>query len=147
MTQLYEAGVTKTTTAAAGPIVTLLAPSTARPDIREIGIFIAPTAAAAIVGLGRPAAVGAGAATGTLGQAMDAADPTALCTLTTSFATTQPTAPTNFFRRVDLPATVGAGLIWVWGINELSVPQSGNLVLWQISTAIVTYDVYVKWEE
>lgn len=145
--QLYEVGLTKTTTAAAGPILTLLTPSTARPDIREIGIFIAPTAAAAIVGLGRPAAAGTGAATGTLGQALDAGDPAATCTLVSSFATTQPTAPTNFTRRLDLPATVGAGVIWTWPPNTFNVPISSNLVIWQISAAITTYDIYVQWEE
>lgn len=145
--QLYEVGLSKTTTAAAGPILTLLTSSTARPDIREIGIFIAPTAAAAQIGIGRPAAAGTGTATGTLGQATDSGDPAATCTLVSSFATTQPTAPANFLRRADLPATVGAGIIWSWPPNSFNVPVSSNLVIWQISAAIVTYDIYIQWEE
>jgi hypothetical protein len=145
--QLYEVGLTKTTAAAAGPIVTLLTSATARPDIREIGIFIAPTAAAATIGLGRPAAAGTGTATGTLGQALDAGDPAATCTLVTSFATTQPTAPTNFMRRIDLPATVGAGVVWTYPPNTFNVPVSSNFVIWQLSAVAVTYDIYVQWEE
>jgi hypothetical protein len=146
MTQLYEAGVTKTTAAAAGPIVTLLAGAASRPDIREIGIFVS-SAVAATIGIGRPAAVGAGAATGTLGQATDQADPVSTCTLTTSFATTQPTAPTNFMRRMGLPGTIGAGIVWVWEPQAFNIPASGNLVIWQISALAVTFDLYVKWEE
>jgi hypothetical protein len=146
MTQLYEAAVQKVTTAAAGPIATIVATAAARPDIVEIGIFAA-SAVASTIGLGRPAAVGAGAATGSLGQALDPADPAAVCTLASSFATTQPTAPAVFMRRIDLAATIGAGVIWAWDRNQLCVPQSGNLVILQLSAAIVTYDVYVKWEE
>ena len=142
----YEVGLTKTTTAAAGPITTLLTAAGSRAVIREIGIF-ATTAVAGEVGIGRPAAVGTGAATGTLGQSLDSADVASLTTLVTSFATTQPTAPTNFFRRIQLHAVIGAGIVFVWEPQEFIVPISANLVIWQISTAIVTYDTYVKWAE
>lgn len=146
MTQLYSAGVTKVTTAAAGPIATLVAPSTCRPDVREIGLFVS-SAVAPVIGLGRPAAVGAGALTGSLGQAMDPNDPAATCTLTTSFATTQPTAPAIPLYRMSLPAVVGAGFVWTFGVNELTISPSGNFVIWQFSAAIVTYDLFAKWEE
>jgi hypothetical protein len=142
----YEVGLTKTTGAAAGPITTLLTAAGSRAVIREIGIF-ATTAVAGEIGIGRPAAVGTGAATGTLGQALDSADVAALTTLVTSFATTQPTAPTNFLRRVQLPAVIGAGIVFVWEPQEFIVPISANLVIWQISALAVTYDTYVKWAE
>jgi hypothetical protein len=142
----YEVGLQKTTGAAAGPIETLLTPAGTRAVVREIGVF-ATTAVAGEVGLGKPAANGSGAATGTLGQACDWADVAALTTLVTSFATTQPTAPTNFFRRIQLPAVIGAGIIWSWDRGEFIVPVSSNLVIWQLSAAAVTYDVYVKWFE
>jgi hypothetical protein len=142
----YEVGLTKTTTAAAGPITTLVTAAGSRAVIREIGIF-ATTAVAGEIGIGRPAAVGSGALTGTLGQALDSSDVAALTTLVTSFATTQPTAPTNFFRRIQLPAVIGAGIVFVWEPQEFVLPISANLVIWQISTAAVTYDTYVKWAE
>jgi hypothetical protein len=145
--QLYEAAVNKTTGAAAGPIATFVAGSAAKPDIREIGIFVATGGSSIQVGLGRPAAAGVGAATGTLGQALDPNDPAATSTLASSFATTQPTAPTNFMRRIDLPNATGAGIMWVWGYNEMSVASSANLVIWQISALAVTYDIYIKFEE
>lgn len=143
---LYEVGLQKTTGAAAGPIETLVTAAGSRAKIEEIGVF-ATTAVAGEVGLGRPAANGAGTLTGTLGQALDPADAASVTTLVTSFGTTQPTAPTNFMRRIQLPATIGAGVIWTWNISELIVPVSANLVIWQISAAAVTYDVYVKYRE
>jgi hypothetical protein len=148
MTQMYEVGLQKVTSAAAGPIVTLVAPSTSRPDIREIGVFMSSTPASGpTIGLGRPAAVGSGTLTGSLGQATEPADPAATCTLVSSFGTSQPTAPSIFMRRLSLPASVGAGIIWTWDRNMLAVAQSGNLVLWQLTALAVTYDVYWVWEE
>lgn len=148
MTQLYSVGLQKVTGAAAGPIATFLAGSATRPDIREIGVFVASAPATGpTVGLGRPAAAGAGAATGSLGQALDPADPAATSTWVTSFATTQPTAPTVFFNRMTMPNVIGAGMVWTFGINELAVAASGNLVLWQVSALAVTYEVYIKFEE
>lgn len=148
MTQLYEAALQKVTGAAAGPIATLLTTAGSRPDIREIGIFVSSAPATGpTIGVGRPAAIGTGVATGVLGQATDHADLAAVCTLTSSFATTQPTAPSNFMRRISLPNAIGAGIIWTWEINGLNVPASGNFVIWQASALAVTYDVYVRWEE
>lgn len=142
----YEVGLSKTTGAAAGPITTLVTASGSRAVVREIGVF-ATTAVAGEIGIGRPAAAGSGTLTGTLGQALDSADVAALTTLVTSFGTSQPTAPTNFFRRCQLPAVIGAGIVWVWEPQEFVLPVSANLVIWQISTAAVTYDTYVKWAE
>jgi hypothetical protein len=148
VTQLYESGVQKVTGAAAGPIATLLTPSTSRPDIREIGVFVSSAPATGpTIGIGRPAAIGVGAGTGALGQATDVGDPAGTCTLVTSFATTQPTAPTVPMRRMSLPNVIGAGIVWTWSQNELNVPISSNLVIWQFTALAVTYDVYVRWEE
>ena len=149
MTQLYMAALQKVTGAAAGPIATLLAPAGARPDIREIGIFVASAPATGpTIGFGRPAAVGAGGASGgLLGQATEPADPAATCTLAPAFVTTQPTAPAIPMTRITLPPSIGAGMVWTFNPQELAVAQSGNLVLWQFSALAVTYEVYMKWEE
>jgi hypothetical protein len=145
MTQLYEAAIQVAKSAAAGPIATLVASSTSRPDVREIGLF-ATTAVSGTIGIGRPAAVGVTPTMTPLGQATDQADPAATCALVTTFGTA-PTAPSVFMRRITLPAVIGAGVVWTWEPQALNVPASGNLVIWQISTAAVTYDLYVKWEE
>jgi hypothetical protein len=144
MTQLYEASGTVTTGAAAGPIAAFIASASAKPDLREIGLFAA-TAVSGTILIGRPAA-NVTTTTTMLGQALDPGDPAATCSLTTVLPTAG-TVPANPFRRFVLPATIGAGIVWVWGINELSVAASAQLTLWQTSTAAVTYTYYAKWEE
>jgi hypothetical protein len=143
---LYEVGLAKTTGAAAGPITTLVTAAGARAEIREIGVF-QTTGVAGEVGLGRPAAAGTGTLTGSLGQALDAADAASVTELVTSFGTLQPTAPTIPFRRIQLPGTVGAGVVWVWEPGALLVAVSAQLVVWQFSALAVGYDVYMKYVE
>lgn len=143
----YEGAAQKVTTAAAGPIVTFVEPAAGRRAyIVEMGIFVV-TAVAGEVGLGLPGNTPAGALTGTTVQAIDPSDEAGTGVLVTSFATTQPTVPANFRRRIQLPAVIGAGIVWAWDKGEFEVPVNAFNqcpVLWQISTAIVTYDVYVK---
>jgi hypothetical protein len=143
----YEIGLSHATPgSAAAPIVTLVTASGSRAVIREIGIFNV-SGVAGEVGIGRPAAAGSGTLTGTLGQALDSADTAALTTLVTSFGTSPPTAPTNPMRRVQIPAVIGAGVIFTYEPQEFIVPISADLVVWQFSTAAVTWDVYFKWAE
>jgi hypothetical protein len=146
MAHLYAAGVTKTTGAAAGPIATVLTAAGSRGEILEIGVFIA-SAVAADIGIGRPAANGVGGATGVVVQAEDSNDVAGVTTLVSSFATTQPTAPTNPMRRISLPATIGAGIIWSWNPSELMVPVSSNFVIWQFTAVAVAYNCYVRVRE
>lgn len=149
---LYELGLQKTTAASAGPIGTIiplaLASGVQPADIREIGIFNV-SGVAAEIGLGFPAAAGTGGlATGGTVQPnvgwLNAGDTTVALT----FTTLQPTAPTNFLRRAQLQAVVGAGIIWTWDSNEFATWQggtvAGQIVLWQISALAVTYDFYIK---
>jgi hypothetical protein len=150
---LYEVSLQKTTTAAAGPIVSIipgaLGAGIRMPSIREIGVYN-QSGAAAEVGLGLPAAIGVGAATGTLVQALDQIDAAGHTNLATSFATTQPTAPTNFYRRAQIQAVAGAGAIWTWGQDEWPLWSGATIphvVVWQISAVICVYDVYLKVSE
>ncbi len=142
MARVYEAAATKTTSAAQ-QILSLIT-GTRRTSILEIGIF-ATTAVAGEIGLGRAGGTGA-TPTSVLVQAMDPADEAGTSNLT-SYATGI-TTPTNFMRRIMLPAVIGAGVIWTWAPGEFMVPASvttvGAPVLWQISAAAVTYDAYVK---
>jgi hypothetical protein len=148
---IYEIAVAKTTTAAAIHIATILgaapAASTRAPEIREIGITLT-SAVAAEVGLGFPAAAGTGGnTTVSTAQAVNAADPAGHTLLVSAFTTLQPTAPTNFFRRSQLPGVIGAGIIWVWQPGEFILQNfnlSGNLCLWQFTASVISYDVYVK---
>lgn len=143
MARIYEAATTKTTGAAAGQILSITTGSR-RCSVLEIGVF-ATTAVAGEFGLGRATGTGA-TPTSVLVQAMDTADEAGTSNLT-SYASGV-TAPSVFMRRLQLPATIGAGVIWSWAPGEFTIPASITTttapVLWQISSAAVTYDVYIK---
>lgn len=138
----------KVTTAAAGPIVALRSGSARDIRVFEVGIS-AVTAAAGEVGLGRPAAAGVtpGTATGPIaaGNSYDSASVVGTTIIDASWAT-PPTAPTVAWKRFQLPATIGAGVIWTFPTG-IVVPTSGTIVLWQFSAAAVTYDVYFDFDE
>lgn len=148
---IYELGLTKTTGAAAGPIVTIipaaLSSTVPMPDIREIGVFNV-SGVAAEVGIGVPAAAGSGTVTGGTVQDLTQTLPAGSTQMASSFATTQPTAPTNFYRRFELQAVAGSGIIFTWSESEFRLwsggTASGQLVVWQLSALAVTYDCYVK---
>lgn len=143
MARIYEAGAQKVTSAAAGQILSVIT-GTRRASILELGIF-SVTAVAGEIGLGRGTGTGA-SATSVAVQTMDSADEAGTSSLT-SYASGV-TAPSVYMRRIQLPATIGAGVIWTWAPGEFLVPASttttGAPTLWQISTAAVTFDVYVK---
>jgi hypothetical protein len=113
--------------------------------VYEVGVFLNAATASAI-GLGRPAnngSVAGGASVVGLQNVQD--DPAALAGIITSGWTTPPTAPTQFFRRIGLPAAIGNGLIWTWP-KGLRVKQSTSLVLWNITASSVA-SIYFCWEE
>jgi hypothetical protein len=143
MARIYEAAAQKVSAASASQILSVITGSR-RASILELGIF-AVTAVAGEIGLGRATGTGA-TPTSVLVQAMDSADEAGTSNLTSY--STGITAPSVFMRRIQLPATIGAGVIWTWAPGDFLVPASittvGAPVVWQISTAAVTYDVYVK---
>jgi hypothetical protein len=144
-------GLQKVTTAAAGPVVSVVPPSLTAasgdmPEIREIRIFN-QSGVAAELGTGLPAAIGTGAITGGTVQALNQLNIAGRTQMATSFATTQPTAPTNFYDREELQAVVGAGMIFTYAPGEWKLWVGAaipHVVLWQISALAVTYDVTVK---
>lgn len=147
---IYEGAWSFTSGAAAhaiGEIIpATLAAGKRPPEIREIGIF-SQSGVAATVGIGRPAAIGITPGTETTVQADNSFDTIAGNTLIAASWGTPPTTPATFMRRADLQAVQGAGVIFTWLPGEF-VLWSGatidTIVLWQISTSAVTYDLYVK---
>jgi hypothetical protein len=142
----YEIGVAKTTGAAAGLLCQLRAGSARDAEVVEIGIF-ATTAVAGEVALIRPSVVGATFTSSAVGAALDNIAGAAASVVDTA-AGTAPTIGTNYMRRIQFPATIGAGVIWSWPRENCPViPVSGSLALWQLSAAAVGYDVYWAWYE
>ena len=151
---IFEAAATKTTGAAAGIIAVIvpaaLGSGVAPPEIREIGIFNVGGTNAAEIGIGIPAAAGTGSLTSVTALDITNFGRTGHTLLGTSYATTQPTAPSNFFRRAEVQAVVGTGLIWTWAPGEWPLWAGATVntaIIWQISNLAVTYDVYVKVSE
>lgn len=139
----YGNSITKTTGAAAAPIATLSA-GTAR-DIRvyEVGVTVS-TAVSGEVGLMRPANTPTVPTGGQVGSAHDNIVGAGVG-VTANAWTTAPTAGTGM-RRMVLPATIGAGVIWTFP-DGIVVPTSGFLAVWQYSALAVTYSVYFDYEE
>lgn len=110
----------------------------------ELG-FTLNAATASTFGYGTPAAIGITPTSPVTLLAEDAGN-TATGNTTTALAWgTGPTIPANFYRRVSLPATIGAGLIWTFprGINVL---KTKTTILWNLSTVSVI-DVWTVVDE
>lgn len=140
----YNLGTAKTTGAAAGLICQLRAGAARDMRVFEIGVFSTTTVAANIA-LIRPSAVGATFTSTVPGASEDFAAGAGVAVVDTAVGTA-PTIGTNWMRRVQLPATIGAGIIWTFPLG-LNVPVNGSLALWQNSTAAVGYEVYFSYDE
>jgi hypothetical protein len=110
----------------------------------ELGMTINAATASAF-GFGTPAATGVTPTSPVTVLAEDAGN-TATGNTTTALAwATAPTVPTNFYRRVSLPATVGAGIIWTFP-RGIIVLKTKSTVLYNISATSVA-DVWVVVDE
>jgi hypothetical protein len=104
--------------------------ATDRPRVMEIGVWMA-AATASVVGIGRPQAIGGTPTTPVTVLAEDPGDPAG--TVTTALAWgTPPTVPLQFFRRLNLPATIGAGVILTFP-RGLVIAASNSIVHWNIT--------------
>src|SRR5690349_21364756 len=141
----YNIGFSKAALSAAGLIAQLRAGSGRDLRIFEIGLF-ANTAVNAEVGLIRPTAVGATFTSTSVGAALDNASAAGVAVVDTA-ATTAPTIGTNYMRRIQLPATIGAGVIWTFPLG-INVPVSTSIALWQITAgAGPAFDGYFDYDE
>lgn len=119
---------TSGTSATAG--LELRSNASVRPALMEIGAWL-NAATASTYGIGTPAAIGVTPTSPItwLSEQQDAAG-----TAQTALAWgTGPTAPTNFFRRVGLPATIGAGFLLTFP-RGLIIAVSSSIVLWNLGT-------------
>ena len=113
--------------------------------IREIEISLV-TAAATVLGLGRPAATGI---TPTSPLTVLPEDVGLVAGGTTGAVAwgTGPTVPANFIRRVSFGATIGERVTWTWERNEdLVVVPSASIVLWNLLGG-ATLDVTIRVDE
>jgi hypothetical protein len=148
---IYEIGGQVTTGNAAGPIITVIAAALGAgirvPEIREMGLTL-NTAVACEFSVGTPGNTPATPTAPLTVQAINHQDPAGHTTVAGSTWSTTPTVPANPTRRAQLPATIGAGVIWVWNPGEFqlySTTAPGQfLSVWQLSVLAVNVDWYVK---
>lgn len=142
---IYSISQRTTVTTSAAAAWELRSTSANKPKVMEIGISLG-AATASIYGIGRPAAIGV-TPTSPL-TALDESDGNGATGLTTCAVAwgTGPTVPANFFRRVSLPATIGAGVILTFP-RGLGLPVSGSIVLWNITTNSAVTDVWAVVDE
>jgi hypothetical protein len=116
--------------------------STDRARVKEIHISLV-TAAATVIGIGRPAAIGVTPTSPKTVLPEDSAGPTGTVTTAVAWGT-GPTVPANYLERFSFPATIGAGIMIPF--QELIIPVSSSLILWNILGG-ATLDVTVVVDE
>lgn len=141
---IYSIGVRTTDITIAHPGHTLVTAASDRGAILEYGLFLAG-AGATTQGFGRPAAAGSSPTASILLQAEDPGNPAATINSVLEWAT-DPTAPTNYLRRIGFPATIGVGVIWTFP-RGIIIPVSSNFVLWNIVAVTTGLDTYAVVDE
>lgn len=142
-------GRTSATTAVAA--MELRTASTDRVYVKEMGFFVAGVAGAYNFAIGRPAAIGVTptANTAIVPLPLDTGTPATTVTMAIAWGTA-PTTPTNsvYLRRINLPATLGAGVIWTFQ-DPIIVPVSSSLVCFVLSTPTGSsfLDYYIVFDE
>lgn len=147
----FESSATSVIVAAAAtPIVALRCPVTERMAVREIGVTL-QAATATRLALVRATVVSVTPTGNFAGQAKNPLSPASASTLVTGW-TTIPTAGGTPFRRISLPAAIGAGFIWTWPADDPLYVGNGvaigeicinNLV----AVAPSLFDFWVVWED
>ena len=148
---LASLGINTTVTTTGAACAELIAASGKPARLRELGITLA-AATASTYGLGRPAAVGITPTAPITLLRENPMDQAATSTTAVAWGT-GPTAPTQFLRRITLPATIGAGVIWTFGPNEFIIGPGNaaaaiaTVVVWNLATNSANTNIYFRTDE
>lgn len=147
----FEAGATSIIVAAAAtPIVAFRCPTTERMAIREIGVTL-QAATSTRLSLVRATVVSVTPTGNFVGNAKNPLSPASASTLVTGWTTIPTAALTNVFRRITLPAAIGAGFIWTWPADDPLYVGNGVAIgeiclVNSVAVAPSLFDFYVVWE-
>jgi hypothetical protein len=131
--------------AAGAAYADLVATSTDRLRLREIGLFVS-AATATSVGLIRASTLGTRTSPVT-GLQGDPAEPAATGTTAVAWSVAG-TVGSTYLRKMAIPAAIGNGLIWTFGPNDLIIPVSGGVFLWNFGAGAGSIcNGYFVWEE
>lgn len=114
-----------------------------RPRLLELGIWL-NAATQSPIGIGRPQAIGVTPTSPVTVLAEDPAESTGLTQTALAWGTA-PTVPLNFFRRVNIAAAIGAGVILTFP-RGIVIAAGGSLVNWNIA-AVSLYDCHIVVDE
>lgn len=126
---IYSLSLNTTVTTTAAACGDLRASSANSPRIMEVGLNLG-AATASTYGLGRSGNTPTQTSP-VLVQAENPADPAGLSGSAVAWSVA-PTVPAQFLRRISLPATIGAGVIWTFP-RGLVLAASGTLLLWNLA--------------
>ena len=140
---IYSLSLNTTVTTTGAAAMDIRASAANSPRIMEVGLNLL-TATASTYGLGRSGNTPTQTSP-VLVQAENPSDPAGLtgCAVAWSVA---PTVPTQFFRRVSLPATAGAGVIWTFP-RGLILAAAGTMLLWNLATNSASTNAWVVVDE
>jgi len=140
---IYSLALNTTVTTTGAACWDIKAAATNRPAIMEISINLG-AATASTYGLGRAGNTPTQTSP-VLVQAEDPGDPAGIsgCALAWSVA---PTIPVQFLRRVSLPATIGAGIIWTFP-RGLVLATGQSLLIWNLAANSALTQIHVVVDE
>lgn len=141
---IYSLANRTTNTTTGNDCLEIIASASLGYRLLELGITI-NAATASAYGFGRPAAIGVTPTTPVTVLAEDGGNTSAGNTTTALAWGTQPTIPANFMRRVSLPATVGAGIIWTFP-RGVFVLKALSTTVWNLST-VSAADIWIVVDE
>ena len=142
----YELGINTTVTTTAAAAAELRAASGTPIRLRELGLTLA-VATASTYGIGRPAAIGITPTSPKTVLPSNPSDPAGTATTAVAWGT-GPTVPAEFLRRITLPATVGAGVIWTWELGRFIIGPGNaaagvaSIVVWNLATNANNMNLY-----
>ena len=140
---IYSLALNSTVTTTGAAAWDVKSASTNRPAVMEVSVNLG-VATASTYGLGRAGNTPTQTSP-VLVQAEDPGDPAGVsgCAVAWSVA---PTIPSQFLRRVSLPAAIGGGIIWTFP-RGLILGTSASLLLWNLATNGNSVNVHVVVDE
>jgi len=145
----YSIGFVSTATGAGAPIATIEAPTRCL-YVVEIGVFCNAATASGVSLLRNTASGEANSTATSAGQPFNPADVAGTGVIGTAWSTAPTITAASRIRRGQLPATIGAGLIWTFPapLAIRNATKTDYLVLWNESgSAISAMTGHVVWEE
>ena len=145
----YSIGFVSTATTTGAPIATIEAP-TRQLAVVEIGVFCNAATASAVSLFRNTASGEANSAASSAGQPYNPADVAGTGLIGTAWTTPPTITAASRIRRGQLPATIGAGLIWTFPAPLLirNGTKTDYIVLWNESAGTNSVlNGYVTWDE